>query len=182
MTRIPLDPPASVLNRLVGWVARRRFGADLNPVGVAGHHAGVLVTTSLFELGVERWRTLDPQLKLLAVMATALRLGCSWCVDFGEWKGRMDGMDAEKIEAVPRWRDAEVFDDTERLVMDYAEAMTATPTEVTDAMVDRLRRELTDTQLVELTMTIAVENQRARVNNAMGIVSQGFSENCELPR
>jgi hypothetical protein len=35
--------------------------------------------------------------------------------------------------------------------------------------------------VVELTMVVAVENQRSRFNGAMGLTSQGFSERCELP-
>ena len=47
--------------------------------------------------------------------------------------------------------------------MDYAEAMTATPPTVTDEQVERLRRTLTDEQLVELTAMISLENCRSRI-------------------
>ena len=40
----------------------------------------------------------------------------------------------------------------------YAEAMTATPPTVTDEMVEALRDDLDDAQLVELTAMISVEN------------------------
>ncbi len=63
----------------------------------------------------------------------------------------------------------------------YAEACTATPPTVTDEMVAGLRSDLDDAQLVELTMMIAVENQRARFNTALGLASQGFADRCELP-
>ena len=48
-------------------------------------------------------------------------------------------------------------------------------------MVAPLRDALGDDGLVELTMMIAVENQRSRVNAALGLVSQGFSAACRLP-
>jgi len=81
---------------------------------------------------------------------------------------------------VPRWRDSDVYTDLERTVMDYAEAMTATPPEVTDEQVERLREELTEEQLVELTAIAALENYRSRTNAALGLTSQGFKEQCEL--
>jgi hypothetical protein len=62
-----------------------------------------------------------------------------------------------------------------------AEAMTATPPEVTDGMVAALREHLTESQLVELTAIIAVENLRSRVNSAFGLTAQGFRDRCELP-
>lgn len=35
--------------------------------------------------------------------------------------------------------------------------------------------------LVELTMMVAVENQRSRFNSALGLTSQGFRHRCEVP-
>jgi alkylhydroperoxidase family enzyme len=85
-----------------------------------------------------------------------------------------------KLRDVPRWRDSDVYTDLERAVMDYAEAMTATPPEVTDEQVERLRLDLTDAQLVELTAMASLENYRSRINAALGLTSQGFKEYCEL--
>lgn len=61
----------------------------------------------------------------------------------------------------------------ERLAVAYADAMTATPPAVTDAQVAELEREFGRAGLLELTQAIAVENQRARGNHALGIVDQG---------
>ncbi len=86
----------------------------------------------------------------------------------------------EKIHAIPAWRDAEIYDALERLVLEYAEAMTETPPAVTDEMVARLREHLTEAQLVELTAMVAVENLRSRMNAAFGLTTQGFKARCEL--
>ena len=74
-----------------------------------------------------------------------------------------------------------MFTQLERLVMLYAEAMTATPPLVTDDLVARLRRHLDEAQLVELTAIIAVENLRSRMNAALGLTAQGFRDQYELP-
>jgi alkylhydroperoxidase family enzyme len=58
--------------------------------------------------------------------------------------------------------------------MEYTEAMTATPPQVTDEQVERLRADLTDEQLVELTAWVSLENYRSRTNAALGLTSQGF--------
>ena len=71
--------------------------------------------------------------------------------------------------------------DLEREVMAYAEAMTVTPPEVTDEMVASLDEQLGHAAVVELTMMVAVENERSRFNSAMGLASQGFSDVCDLP-
>jgi hypothetical protein len=74
-----------------------------------------------------------------------------------------------------------VFSDLERGVLEYTEAMTATPPTATDELAEALREEIGDAALVELTMMVAVENLRSRVNAALGLVSQGFSESCRVP-
>ena len=66
-------------------------------------------------------------------------------------------------------------------VIEYAQAMSATPSAVTDAMVAEPRTELGDAALIELTEMIAVENERSRINAALGLVAQGFSAGCQFP-
>ena len=68
-------------------------------------------------------------------------------------------------------------------MLDYAEALTRTPAEATDAMLEELRADLDHEQLVELTAYIAWENFRARFNRGFDVEAQGFSEGacCPLP-
>jgi AhpD family alkylhydroperoxidase len=146
-----------------------------------GHNPRVLMTNARFEMSVDRWHRLDPTLRHLAEMAASVSIGCSWCVDFGYWVATSKGTDPAKLRDVPRWRDSEVYTDLERKVLAYTEAATMTPPTVTDEMVDDLRQALGEAALVELTMMIAVENQRSRFNSALGLTSQGFKDRCEIP-
>ena len=182
MARISLDPPRTLSNRIASAFSRRRYGTVLDPVAAMGHNRRVGLSYGLFELQVERWRTLDHGLKDLAVMMAAAAIGCSWCMDFGYWESVLQhNVPAEKIRAVPHWRDSGVFTELERLVLEYAEAMTATPPSVTDEMTERLSRHLSQPQLVELTAIVAVENLRSRINAALGLTAQGFKDRCEIP-
>lgn len=181
MARIPLDPPRTLLNRLAEWYSRRTYGAVLSPAAALAHNRRVFVTYLRYERSLAGWKTLDPTLKALAVMAGAGAIGCSWCMDFGYWENVHRGIDPAKLRDVPTWRQSDVHTERERRVMAYAEAMTATPPTVTDEMVDDLRRDLGEAALVELTMMVAVENSRSRVNSALGLTSQGFRDRCEIP-
>lgn len=62
--------------------------------------------------------------------------------------------------------------------MEYAEAMTNTPTTVTDEL---SASRLGPAALVELTVFIGFANLAARCNTAHGITSQGYSDACEIP-
>lgn len=76
-----------------------------------------------------------------------------------------------------------MFSETEKLVLEYADAMTQTPVEVADALFAKLREKFTDAQLVELTATLAWENYRARFDHAFGVDAEGFAKGsyCAMP-
>jgi alkylhydroperoxidase family enzyme len=179
--RVPLTHRRTPYVRLMEAYSRRRYGAVLEPGLVALHHRGVLRTMLRTEAGVAKWDRLDPSVKALATLAAAAGIGCSWCLDFGYWESRNRDIPAAKLDAITRWRDTDVYTALERTAIEYAEAMTATPPTVDDALVDRLRTWLDDAQLVELTAIVAQENYRSRVNAAMGLTGQGFKDHCDLP-
>jgi AhpD family alkylhydroperoxidase len=180
MARISLNPPDTLLNRFGRWYSRRVFGQVPEPGLAMMHDARVLKTTMRFERSLAGWDRVPRNLKELATLASAATIGCSWCIDFGTWLAYDHGISERKLRDVPRWRDSDAFTDLERLVLEYAESMSMTPPAVTDDLVAELRHHLDEGQLVELTMMIAVENQRSRYNSALGLTSQGFTDRCEF--
>ncbi len=97
--------------------------------------------------------------------------------------GRKTGISAEQIANLNNYRTDFNFSELERLVLQYADAITQTPVEVPDALFVRLRENLTEAQLVELTSIIAWENYRARFSHAFGIEGENFADGavCALP-
>ncbi|HEV8674448.1 MAG TPA: hypothetical protein VGX21_10410 [Methylomirabilota bacterium] len=88
------------------------------------------------------------------------------------------GATFEKLQAVEKFRESPLFSEAERAALAFAEAVTATPTAVTDQIFEPLRRYFDVPQVVELAVTIATEHFRAKFNTALGIQSQGL---CLLP-
>ena len=179
--RIPQARITGLYGKALTAYARRSWGRVPDNAYVLWHNKPVLKAVFGFEQKVGRWSALDPHLKTYAEMASAGVIGCSWCLDFGYFLAHTKGLDEAKVREVPRWRESDVFTELERDVMAYAEAMTVTPPQVTDEMVAGLDRQLGHAAVVELTMMVAVENERSRFNSAMGLASQGFSDVCELP-
>jgi len=97
--------------------------------------------------------------------------------------GRAHGIAAEQIANLNNYRSDFNFSDLERLVLEYADGMTRTPVDVSDALFTRLREKFTEAELVELSSAIAWENYRARFDHAFGIEAENFSEGavCALP-
>jgi alkylhydroperoxidase family enzyme len=97
--------------------------------------------------------------------------------------GRANGIPTGQIANLDHYRTDFNFSEVERLVLEYADGMTRTPVEVSDAMFARLRERFSEAELVELTSAIAWENYRARFDHAFGIEAENFSEGavCALP-
>jgi alkylhydroperoxidase family enzyme len=182
MAHVPLqDNPKGEIPRLAARYARRRFGRSVEPVAAASHHPGVLVAMGALEKSVQvGWKKLDPTLRWLAIQTGGTQIGCSWCIDYGYYEGMHDGFDPDKVRAVTRWRESELFDDRERTVLEYAEVATGSPGEVSDELAARVRAHLSDPEFVELAAWVALENFRSRFNAGLGLRSQGFADNCDL--
>ena len=92
-------------------------------------------------------------------------------------------MTEAQLRDLPAYEESAAFSPLEKLMLDYAVAMTKTPVEVPEALFAQLGQHFTEAQLVELTAAIAWENYRARFDHAFGIEAQGFSEGayCPLP-
>lgn len=179
--RVPKAPITGAYGKALMAYARRTYGQIPDNAYVLWHHRPGLRAVLGLERKVARFDRLDAHLKTYAVMAAAASIGCSWCLDFGYFLAHTDGLDTRKVREVPRWHESDVFTDLEREVMAYAEAMSATPPMVTDEMVASLHERLGTEAVVELTLMVAIENERSRFNAAMGLASQGFSDVCELP-
>lgn len=166
---------------MIAWYSRRTYGDVLDTGLALLHNRPVLTAVLRFEQKLDTWHRLDADLKTLAVMASASVIGCTWCMDFGYFAAHSKGLRVDKLRELPVWRESEVFTPIERAVIEYAEAMSVTPPTVTDEMAAALRADLEDDAFVELTMMVAVENERSRFNSALGLSSQGFSDRCGLP-
>jgi alkylhydroperoxidase family enzyme len=151
------------------------------PIEVMWHQPAAAI--ALTELGAKtaEWNAADESLKSFAHMAVSAQVGCSWCLDLGYFMAQNQNLDLTKASQVPRWREADVFTPLEREVMAYAEAMTNTPPTVTDEMTESLLEEMGPRAIVELTAFIGFANLSTRANTALGIESQGFSADCEIP-
>jgi alkylhydroperoxidase family enzyme len=183
MAIVPLhNDRKGIIPRVARGYAKRKFGQAVDPAAAASHHSGVLVAMGALETVVEKgWRKLDPGLRWLATQAVAGRIGCTWCIDYGYYEGMHEGVDPRKVRAVPAWRESALFSERERAVLEYAEAATVAPVEVSADCAARLRTHFSDAEIVELAAWVALENFRSRFNAGLGLRSQGFSEKCEVP-
>ncbi|MDQ0376290.1 carboxymuconolactone decarboxylase family protein [Amycolatopsis thermophila] len=187
MPRIPAVSPkdAGLLTKLVFRYAARRFGAVPEPFAVAAHQPALMRAGGIHEMLVEKAvKHLPVNVRELAQYRTAVRLGCSWCIDFGTMLQKHHGLDIDRLKNIDDYATSPLYTHQERLALAYADAMSDTPVSVTDEQVAELEREFGRAGLWELTYLIGLENQRARSYSALGITDQGFTSGdaCRIPQ
>ena len=84
------------------------------------------------------------------------------------------GISTEKLEALNDYAKSPLFSDTEKVALEYADAITETHRDVDDELFARVQRHYDDDTIAELTMIIAWENASSRFNRAFRIPSLGF--------
>jgi AhpD family alkylhydroperoxidase len=193
MSRIEGVTPAraGLFTGLLLRFARRKVGAlagsspegAIGPLEAYAHRPRLLVGYGALEDATARSHTVPERLKQLAELKAATLTSCEYCIDIGSQIARRSGIADEVLLDLPRHRESDRFDELEKLVLDYAVAMTRTPVEVDDELFARLREHLDEAQIVELTHQIALENLRGRFNHALGFGASGFSEGmvCAVP-
>lgn len=177
-----LAPPTNRFARLSAPIARRVYGRDMPEAAAHGHHPRLLRAWMLFNRAVEKEDVVPRRLKELANLQAAALIGCPWCLDFGSHAARGHGVSDDKLQHLHEARESGLFDPDELMVIDFTTAMTATPPWVGDELVAAVRERFGDKGLLELTHMVAWENHRSRVNVALGLEADGFSEGAACAR
>ena len=82
------------------------------------------------------------------------------------------GVSDEKILAMDEYATSPLYEEKERVALEYAERMTITDQDVDDDLFSRLRLVFEEDALVELTAAIAWENSSSKFNRALRVPSQ----------
>src|ERR1051325_5587058 len=99
-------------------------------------------------------------------------------MDINAAVGGKRGLSQQKIDAALGLRDGAELSLRERLALDYADHVSATPVDVSDELFARLVAEFTEREIVELTATIAHENYNSKFNRPLRIEANNF---CAIP-
>lgn len=181
MSRI--EPRQGVFARLVARGSRVAYGRELKSAGVFAQHPRLMFDYMRFNRAAERGKHLPKALAELAVLKAATIVGCEFCIDIGSEYARRSGLTDPQLLGLHEAHESGLFDDDQLLVIDLASGMTRTPGAVDDELMARVRERFGLKGTLELVQLIAWENTRARMNVALDIGPEGFSEGkvCAVP-
>jgi uncharacterized peroxidase-related enzyme len=126
------------------------------------HLMGLLL--DLRQSGAVRRRYLE-----LAIVAVSKLNECHYCVAHHKPMLMVEGLSSSGADRVLDYQDHPELDDTDRLVVEYAIAVTNDPQRIGDALFARLRARFGEAEIVELTLRIALCGFFNRFNDALRI-------------
>ena len=158
---------------------KRKYGAVLEPARLWARSPKVFMGVALLFGALDRRSSpIPPALRSLITVRVSQINWCRFCVDINSMMVLRRGADQAKLDALEHFRDSDLFSDAEKAALHYAEVMTRSDLQVTDADVDALRAHFNEDAIAELTGLIAFQNMSSKFNAALDVAPQGF---CKVP-
>ncbi len=109
---------------------------------------------------------LDPKLRELAYIRTSEVNSCGYCLQHHKKAGRKAGLDERQVNETESAAGSALYDDLQQDVLQYAEEVTRNVV-VGDELADRLKQNLTEQELVELAVAVALANFTNRISETL---------------
>ena len=157
------------------WSQRRKYGKVLDAALLWARAPKLFLGVALLYGAIDRKGSpLEPALRSLLTVRVSQINHCRFCVDINAAALLKRGISEDKLWALEDWRGSNLFDERERVALEYAEAITLSAREVGDALMARLRSHFDEDAIVELTALIAFQNMSSKFNAALDVPPQGF--------
>jgi alkylhydroperoxidase family enzyme len=121
-------------------------------------------------------RKLDPVLRELSLTRAGWVCGSSFVYSQHCKALRGLGMTSEKIAAIDAWATSPLFDDAERAVLGFTDAMVYAHGRVPDALFEQLRSHLSDEAILELAYVAAMYGMHASIVRALRLESDDIDD------
>ena len=161
------------------WNQRRKYGAVLDSARLWGRAPKLFLGVAfLYGMIDRRDSPLPPVLRSLITVRVSQLNGCRFCVDINSATLLKRGVAVGKVQALDAWQQSDLFSESERVSLEYAEAVTLRSHAIEERLMERLNEHFKDDTIIELTALIAFQNLSSKFNSALGVPPQGF---CRIP-
>ncbi len=119
---------------------------------------------------------------LVAIRASQIN-GCGFCLDMHIKQATLHGERPLRLHHLAAWRESTLFIPRERAALAWTEALTTlSPQGVPDEIYERVRTQLSEKELTDLTYEIMAINAWNRVNVAFKVVPGSFDKEWGLDK
>jgi AhpD family alkylhydroperoxidase len=119
--------------------------------------------------------SIEGKLKELIDFRVSQMNGCAYCLDMHWKEARAHGETEQRLYGLDAWRETPYYTDRERAALAWAEAMTNV--DISDDVYTNVKTQLSDEELIDLTIVVTTINTWNRINlafpNAVGTYKVG---------
>jgi len=144
------------------------YGPFRNQVAVFAHVPAAVKHIMGLLLELRAQRNVERRHLELAIVVTSKLNECHYCVGHHTRPLMVEGFSRAAVDRLPAL-DIPELDESDKLVIEYAIAVTNNAQRIPERMFDRLRQQFTAAQIVELTLRIAPCGFFNRFNDALQI-------------
>jgi alkylhydroperoxidase family enzyme len=162
--------------RLGLWFARRVSGRELLPARLLAWYPKAAVSSGVMEgLIAHHEGRIDERMLKLVRMTVSFEAGCPFCMDMNStgWEALLTVDELRAVQGRTALEAVGSFTEAERLAIEYARLVTATPLRFPADFAARLRAELNEREIVILATTAAQVNYWTRLIQALGCPPEG---------
>lgn len=135
-----------------------------------------------FNLKVKESAIEPSTLDLVSIRASQIN-GCAFCLDMHVKQATIHGERPLRLYHVAAWRESTLFIPRERAALAWTEVLTQLPPQgVPDEIYDRVRPQLSEKEISDLTFAIMAINAWNRVNIAFKIVPGSYDKEFGLEK
>lgn len=156
------DDVASILFEKI----QKSMGSVPNQYRTMAHAPDSLA--AVLRLGAATHKQLPAKLRELAYLMASKVNQCEYCIHYHTLAAKRHGVTEEQIDEMDRYWGSEAFSDTEKSVLKFADELTR-DCNVDKNLLNRMKADFTEPQLVELAMTIGMANMINRFNIAFKV-------------
>lgn len=128
-------------------------------------------------------KDLNPRILKLIRIQASICVACPFCVDMNSFEYEKDGITIEEMQGLTgafTIDGVQSFSNKERLAIEYTKIISSTPVEIPFELIQEIKKEFSEREIVILSSTAAQVNYWARMLVALGVPPAGFSESCKI--
>ncbi|WP_242833783.1 carboxymuconolactone decarboxylase family protein [Desulfosporosinus sp. OT] len=181
-----IAPPAKIPFYLkIGiWISKRVTGKDLLPPKLLAWYPKTAISSGILEsLVANGKKDLDKRILKLVRVQSSFAVSCPFCVDMNSFEFEKVGITEVEMSSIQRLIDinqVQTFSIREKIAMEYASCISKSPISIPSTLVQELKKNFSEREIVILAATVAQVNYWARLLQGLGVPPAGFSDKCNL--
>jgi len=175
-----INPPAKIspILRLGIWVSEKMTGKKMLPARILAWYPKAALGSGVLEsLVAHHDGRIDERLLQIVRVTASYAAACPFCIDMNSYQYEEHGINAEELQALQGRREIKsiaTFSEREKVAIDYAKLISQTPLKFYPDVIDALKEQFNEREIVILASTAAQVNYWARLIQALGIPPAGY--------